>query len=94
MSLIRVFARFVWRTYIDDRSCPKCKALDGREYIEDLYEHILVDAQFGPVWDLDRDVSLMHGASGTCRCRLEGMLDVKIDMTSINELKDIVERLK
>ena len=53
--------------------CPKCLALNGREYHgQDLFAPFLVDPQFGEVWDLTLDHSMMHGGSGkNCNCFLE-----------------------
>jgi hypothetical protein len=93
--MIKFFMRLVWRTFRDERMCKSCGALDGREYVEDVFSSVLVDPQFGPIWDLNRDISLMHGASGTCRCRLEAYLEkVEIDMTDVKELSNLVESLK
>jgi len=62
---------FTWISYIDAKSCRYCVALNGREYHgQDLFAPVLVDPEFGPIWDLDANRSLMHGGSGTCRCML------------------------
>jgi len=87
---------FVWHSFVDARSCPKCVALDGREYHDqDLFAPVLVDPEFGPVWDLNQDRSLMHGASGTCRCFLEVIVEsVNLESLGSKEFWQTVETLK
>lgn len=62
---------FIWHAEAD--ACPKCRALNGREYRDqNLFDAELVDPEFGPIWDLDADHSLAHGAEAyNCRCTLE-----------------------
>jgi len=80
---------FVWHSFVDARSCSKCVALNGREYRgQDLFASVLVDAEFGPVWDLDADRSLMHGASGTCRCFLEVFLE-SVNLENMQSFRDV-----
>ena len=62
---------FIWHALAD--ACPKCQALDGREYRgQDVFAPELIDAEFGPIWDLEQDHSLAHGREEyNCRCHLE-----------------------
>jgi len=43
------------------------------------------------VWDLNLDRSLLHGASGTCRCTLE--VEVEVDWEKIQEFRELQETL-
>ena len=69
---------FIWHALAD--ACPKCQALNGREYRgQDLFQPELIDAEFGPVWDLDADHSLAHGREAyNCRCYLEVKATVEL----------------
>jgi len=85
---------FVWHSFVDARSCSKCVALNGREYRgQDLFASVLVDAEFGPVWDLDADRSLMHGASGTCRCFLEVLVE-SYDLTQLENYGEVMNHIE
>jgi len=84
---------FIWHSCADVKSCPTCVALNGREYRnQDLFAPVLVDPQFGPVWNLDGDFSLMHRASGTCRCGLE--VQVYVDLTKLPAYTEIEKIIK
>ena len=74
---------FVWHT-LGSNPCPKCLALNGRQYRgQDLFAPVLVDPEFGPIWDLNADHSLMHGGSGkNCNCFLE----VRIENINLEKL--------
>jgi len=58
----------------------------------DLFSDILISDTAGPVWDLNLDRSLLHGASGTCRCTLE--IEVELDWEQIQELRELRELLR
>lgn len=62
---------FIWQALSD--ACPKCQALNGREYRgQDAFAPELVDPEFGPIWDLNANHSLAHGSQEyNCRCHLE-----------------------
>jgi hypothetical protein len=97
MSESKVFHYvFVWHSFMDARSCLKCGALNGREYRDqDLFSPVLVDPEFGPIWDLNQNRSLMHGASGTCRCFLEVTVE-SINLENLEGYKEfwqIAERM-
>lgn len=80
---------FVWHSFLDVRSCRKCVALNGKEYRnQDLFAPVLIDPQFGPVWDLNLNRSLMHGASGTCRCSLEVIVE-RIDLNQWDTFQNL-----
>lgn len=71
---------FVWHSPMDARTCRKCALLNGRVYHDqDVFGHVLVDSEFGEIWDLDANRSLMHGGVGTCRCRLE-VVEIDVDL--------------
>ena len=75
---------FMWYARAD--ACPKCRALDGRRYRgQDLFAPVLVDPQFGPVWNLDTDQPLTHP---NCRCHLEVVLE-KVDLNSLEEFQSL-----
>jgi len=57
----------------------------------DLFSDILISDTYGPVWDLDADRSLLHGASGTCRCVLE--VEVEVDWEQMAEFRELREIL-
>lgn len=74
---------FIWHSYLDVKSCRKCVALNGRVFRnQDLFAPVLIDEQFGPIWNLDGNFSLMHGASGTCRCSLEVIVE-RMDLSCL-----------
>ena len=62
---------FIWHALAD--ACPKCQALNGRDYRgQDLFHPELIDAEYGPIWNLEADHSLAHGREEyNCRCHLE-----------------------
>jgi len=78
---------FTWRTSRDNRVCQWCDPLDGQVIFYDLFSSVLVSDIGGPVWDLDADRSLLHGASGTCRCSLE--VEVEVDWAKIAEFNEL-----
>jgi len=60
---------FTWQALSD--ACKRCASLNMREYRnQNIYQEVLFDYWYGNIWDLNVDRSLMHGASGTCRCAL------------------------
>jgi hypothetical protein len=80
---------FIWHTVTG--ACEKCLSLEGYTWIDRTpYDNLLVHPTLGPVWDLSGDFSLMHGASGTCRCWLE--LDVVIDLDKMPAYADLTAR--
>lgn len=95
MSESKVFSYvFIWHSYVDARSCPKCVALNGREYHgQDLFASVLVDPEFGPIWDLEADRSLMHGGSGTCRCGLEVQVE-SFDLTQLENYGQVMTHIE
>lgn len=79
---------FMWNSLSD--ACPKCRSLNMREYRDQsIYQNVLWDSWYGNVWDLNRDRSLMHGASGTCRCQLT--VRVEFDWSNWDALKEMHE---
>ena len=84
---------FIWHSFMDARACLKCVALNGREYRDqDIFAPVLVDPQFGPIWDLDANRSLMHGGSGTCRCTLE--VQTFFDWNKLPSIQDLKSGLR
>jgi len=83
---------FTWRTSRDVKVCQWCDPLDGQTIFYDLFSDVLVSDLAGPVWDLNADRSLMHGASGTCRCTLE--VAVELDWSQIQELHELQDLLQ
>jgi hypothetical protein len=85
---------FVWHSYVDAHSCRKCVALNGREYRDqDLFAPVLVDPEFGPIWDLNQDRSLMHGGVGTCRCFLEVQVE-SFDLTQLENYDQVMNHIE
>lgn len=87
---------FIWHSPMDSRTCQKCAALNGRVYHDqDVDVSVLIDPEFGPIWDLNTNRSLMHGASGTCRCWLEVRVEtVHFEKLSfLNDLDELMERM-
>jgi len=87
---------FIWHSPMDARTCRKCAALNGRVYYnQDIDAPVLMDPQFGPIWDLNANRSLMHGASGTCRCSLEVRVEtVQFEKLSfLSDLDELMERM-
>jgi hypothetical protein len=82
---------FTWESYHDPKVCPKCFALNGREYTnQDLFDATLIDSQYGAIWDLDTDHSLAHGSHKfSCRCQIAVCL--VIDWSKIPELYALSE---
>ena len=71
---------FVWHLG-GVKPCRKCIALSGRAYREqDLFEHALVDPEFGPIWNLDGDVSLAHP---NCKCHLEVHIEIDVERLQV-----------
>jgi len=85
---------FTWHSMIDSYSCAKCVALNGREYREqDLFAPVLVDPEFGPIWDLNADHSLAHGRTKyNCRCQLT--VRVEFDWSKWEVLQEIQETMR
>lgn len=83
---------FTWRTSHDDRVCQWCNPLDGQVIFFDLFSSVLISDLQGPVWNLDADISLLHGASGTCRCSLD--VDVEVDWDKIAEFNELKTNLE
>jgi len=83
---------FTWRTSHDDRVCQWCNPLDGQVIFFDLFSDILISDIAGPVWDLNADHSLLHGASGTCRCSLD--IEVEVDWERIAEFNELKTNLE
>lgn len=78
MSVEQAFS-YVFTWFANPNACRKCRALHGREYRgQDLFAAQLVDPQFGPIWDLNVDVSLAHPY---CKCRL--LVSVNVDLSAI-----------
>jgi len=81
---------FTWNSLSD--ACPNCRALNGREWQDqDLFADVLIDSEFGHIWDLNQDFSLMHGASGTCRCQLT--VRVEVHLSKIEEFSELEDTL-
>lgn len=83
MSEDVVNVTITWHTQHDGKVCKHCEALNGRTWFNyDIFtRRYLEDFMFGPVWDLAEDKSMMHGASGTCRCYL--MMEINADLKKI-----------
>ena len=78
---------FVWFALSD--ACPKCQALNGREYRgQDLFQPVLEDPEFGPVWDLEANESLVHP---NCRCHL--MVNVSVNLGEWSEYQELSDTL-
>jgi hypothetical protein len=91
MSETEVSYIFIWRT-IGPNPCPKCINLNGREYHQNISDSLLIDPQFGAVWDLNMNRSLAHGGKPTCRCALEIQVEnVNIDLPEITEFSSQYE---
>lgn len=82
---------FTWETQHDERVCPKCFALNGREYTDqDLFAPTLTDPEYGSIWDLDADYSLAHGHQEyNCRCQIA--VCIVIDWSKVPELYELSE---
>ena len=82
---------FTWESSHDDRVCPKCNALNGREYEgQDLFDNVLYDPEYGAVWDLDSDHSLAHGSHKfSCRCQIA--VCIIIDWSKLPGLYELSE---
>lgn len=79
---------FTWNAHTD--ACPKCLALSSQEFRDQsIYQEVLFSHVWGDIWDLNRDLSLMHGASGTCRCQLT--VRVEFDWANWTTLQEIHE---
>lgn len=74
-----VTVTITWHTTVDP--CRKCQALNGRTYhVEDLDVPYLMDPEFGPIWDLNKDVSLAHP---NCKCYVDVQIDVTLEKLEI-----------
>ena len=85
---------FVWHTAMDDRVCPFCQRLEGEQWTSDKLEGVLNHPEFGPVWDLDADVSLAHRGAPDfgCRCFLE--VRPIVELEKIESFKILQSTLK
>lgn len=81
---------FAWHALSD--ACPKCQALNGREWCEqDLFQDVLWDPIWGDVWDLNADHPLTHPH---CRCQLEVRINVNLNVIpSYLEVIDLTEKI-
>ena len=74
-----------WHTAMDERTCPKCMALEGQTWTFPKLEGPLIDPRFGAVYDLSNDLPLTHS---NCRCFLEVRPVVEVEnIESIKVLK-------
>jgi len=72
---------FIFRWIAFPGCCRKCSFLNGRIWInQDVFQPVLLDSEFGPIWDLDRDVSLAHPH---CKCSLDVEIIVNLEMLEI-----------
>ena len=79
---------FQWQALSD--ACKRCASLNMREWHDqNLYNEVLWDWWWGRIWDLNVDRSLMHGASGTCRCQLT--VRVECDWNKSKWFQDLKE---
>lgn len=82
---------FRWETVQDERVCPICSSLSGREWRnQDLFQPVLI-GDTDAVWDLDQDKPLTHP---NCRCRLH--VEVNIDPNknvSLQRVRRLLHRI-
>jgi hypothetical protein len=82
---------FTWHTFSVE-PCGRCRDLENYTWTQSKLEGVLIHPEQGEVWDLDADVSLMHGGSGTCQCYLEINPYVDLEKTPLwNEVKLLFE---
>ena len=83
---------FTWNTFWDNRTCNKCKALQGYVWtFKDEFPQLLEHPKYGVVWDLVADQSRAHGlAVWNCRCHLT----IEIDDSDLTKELEIVKRKK
>jgi hypothetical protein len=82
---------FHWSSLAD--ACPKCRSLNGKVWHgQNLFNPTLRDDVYGDIWDLNADVSLMHGASGTCRCHLQ--VEVIFNEAKFLESLQLIEKIE
>jgi len=81
---------FAWHALSD--ACPKCQALNGREWREqDLFQNMLWDPIYGDIWNLDASHTLAHP---NCRCQLEVRVErVEITPEIVAELVSLTRML-
>jgi hypothetical protein len=84
-----------WHSFIDERSCPKCTALNGVQWFfdvnVDLFPDFLSYSDFGVVWNCLNDVSMAHGGNSFhCRCHVTCDFDDANLTEKIHNLKTVV----
>lgn len=73
-----------WHTHLDERTCPVCAPLDGKEYVfhtSGVFPAVLRDGSGRVVWDCLRDIPMTHGEASragpwNCRCWLTWEFDL------------------
>jgi hypothetical protein len=75
---------------MDERTCAKCKALDNQTWAFPKLEGVLIDSQFGPIYDLTADQPLTHP---NCRCFLEVRPLIELEKTDVyQETQEVLAR--
>lgn len=77
-----------WHTCQDDRTCQRCLELDGETWNFPRLTGILEHPVFGPIYDLDADVSFTHS---NCRCFLE--ITPQIELENCEAAKNVESTL-
>jgi hypothetical protein len=79
---------FTWIT-VGGCPCKKCLSLNGKTWADQsIYNPVLVDDLWGPIWDLQNDLPLTHPH---CQCFLE--VSVWVDMSFDPSLIEFAEEL-
>jgi hypothetical protein len=79
----------IWHTVSDERTCPKCRELDGQTWNFLKLEGVLEHPFFGPVYNLDTDLPLTHP---NCRCILEIIPQIDLDRSEVfQEAKSMLD---
>ena len=69
---------FTWHTNPDAKDL-KCRSLDGQVWQnQDISQPFLIDAVYGPVWDLLADQSYAHP---NCKCILD--VEIMVDLERV-----------
>lgn len=83
---------YTFHWFANPGACRKCQALNGRSWTDqDLFAAQLVDPEYGPVWDLNADVSLAHPH---CKCRLHVAATLNIEATRLRQLFDTIQKTR
>ena len=95
MSEVVAFGKQPGVTYLihwiimDTNACRKCQILGTRTFDQNNLEGSwLVDREFGPVWDLANESSMVHP---NCRCTLDIEPEINPDEFVVGEMGTITE---